>query len=163
LAEHPERPKDLEKILNTQERRAHLIVDLLEDRAQRIVDVLDEPPPGTTEQSNDQVKAMWNFSRYPDPAAMFWMVHDQILGQALQQILQQPMDGASMSKAIAGAHQQAEMEALAKVYPHRGELVLLGITTPERSVELAEHAAKLVEQDDKRRTGFVMQRGEAAY
>lgn len=145
-----DRPKDISKVVNTLERRAYLIVDMLEDRAQHIVDVLDEPPPGMEEQNPDQVRAMWNFSRYPNPEQMFWQIHDSTLDTLMRQILASPMDGVSMNKAMMAAHQKAETDALVKVFPHRGELVLLGITTPERSVQLAEHARRLVEADDKR-------------
>ncbi len=57
---------DYSKIPNTLERRATMIVEMLNDKAQHIVDALDEPPPGTQEPSTDQVRDMWTFSPFGD-------------------------------------------------------------------------------------------------
>lgn len=148
---HPDRPRNYDKIENSTERRAHLIVDALEDQAQRIVDALDEPPPGTTEPDNETVKAMWSFSPFGDKASqVFWMLHDLALEKLTADIAAQPqLQGEDRMKAIRGAYQKAEASALNRVYPHRASLCLLGITTPERSVELAKKAARLVAQDTK--------------
>ena len=148
---HPERPTDYTKIANTIERRAHLIVDMLEDRAQHIVDQMDEPPPGTEEPDAATVRAMWTFSPYGDKApAVFWMLHDLTLERLLADVAAQQLQGDDQLKAIRGAQQKAEATTLARVYPHRGPLMMLGFTTPERSIELAKKAARLVEQDQKR-------------
>lgn len=164
MAEHPERPKDLDKVRNTLERRAHLIVDLLEDRAQRIVDNLDEPPPGTSEQDPATVRAMWSFSPYAERAAdVFWMLHDATLDQLLAAIAQSQVRGDDRMKALRAAYQKAELVALERVYPQRVTLMLLGVTTPERSVALAEKAQRLVEQDEQRRPRREQQQEAMAY
>jgi hypothetical protein len=148
---HPERPQDLAKIRNSIERRAHLVVDLLEDRAQRIVDSLDEPPPGTTRQDPQTVRDMWSFSPFGEQAPeVFWMLHDQALQMLNQDIAAQGLQGDQLLNAIRGARQKAEASALGRVYPHRAAIMLLGVTTPERSVALAKRAQRLVEQEDKR-------------
>lgn len=151
MAEHPERPKDLAAIKNTMERRAHLIVDLLEDRAQRIVDTLDEPPPGTEEQDPRLVRDMWNFSPFGERGPeVFWLLHDMALDKLLAEAAATPMPGSERMRALREAHQKAESAALSRAYPQRAELMLLGITTPERSVALAARAKRLVGQEDKR-------------
>lgn len=151
MAEHPERPKDMDKIRNTLERRAHLIVDLLEDRAQRIVDSMDEPPPGTEEPDAQRVRDMWSFSPFGERAPeVFWTLHDLGLEKFLGEIARQPVSGAEKFALIRKAYQTAETAALSRVYPQRMPLMMLGITTPERSVKLAERAQRLVEQEDKR-------------
>jgi hypothetical protein len=152
MAEHPERPKDIAKIPNTLERRAHLIVDMLEDRAQHIVDAMDEPPPGTEEPTPDEVRAMWSFSPYGTQApTVFWTLLGLTLEKLLSEVMAQPqLSGEERMKAIRAAHQQAEIATLNRVYPHRAGLMMLGITTPERSVELAKHAQRLSEQEPRR-------------
>jgi hypothetical protein len=148
---HPERPQDLAKIRNTQERRAHLAVDLFEDRAQRTADVLDEPAAGTTRQEPQTVRDMWTFSPFGEQAPhVFWMLHDQALQLLNQDIANQGLQGDQLLNAIRGAKQKAEASALGRVYPHRAAIMLLGVTTPERSVALAKRAQRLVEQEDKR-------------
>lgn len=140
-------PTDYKKIANTLERRATLIVEMLEERAQRIVDALDEPPPGTQEPDAATVRAMWNFTPFGARAPMaFWGLHDLALEKLMGEIVAAGVDGADRVKAIRAAHQKAEMAALSKVYPHRAQLILLGVTTPERSVALAERAKRLAEQ-----------------
>jgi hypothetical protein len=47
---------------------------------------------------------------------------------------------------IQQAHQMAERSALDKAYPHRSALLMLGVTTPERSVQLAQRAARIAAQ-----------------
>lgn len=143
--------KNLDDIPNTQERRAYLIVDMLYDKAQRMVDAMDEPPPGMQQPNSDRVRAMWRFSPYPNPEAAFWEVHDLALTQAMQAIMQQPQtDGVQLASAIEDAHTQAETAALQKVYPYRAQVMLLGVTTPQRSVDLARRAQRLAEADDKK-------------
>lgn len=150
--DHPERPRDYDKIPNTAERRAHLIVDALEDQAARMVASLDEPPPGTEEPDAARVRAMWTFSPYGNRAPeIFWMLHDLALNKLLNDIAMQPeLQGDDRMKAMRKAYQTAEATTLGRVYPHRAALILLGITTPERSIELAKKAQRLVEQESKR-------------
>ena len=151
MAERPRHPRDVSKIPNTLERRATLIVDMLEDKAQHIVDSMDEPPPGTTEPDAATVRAMWSFSPFGDRAPQtFWMLHDLAVEKLLGEVGKSGLQGDAKLKAIRAAQQQAEAAALSRVYPHRASLMLLGITTPERSVELAEHAARIVDQEQKR-------------
>jgi len=141
-------PTDYKKIANTLERRATLIVEMLEERAQRIVDALDEPPPGTKEPDPQTIRDMWNFSPFGDRAPMvYWTLHDLALEKLMGEMAAAQLPAADRVKAIRQIHQQAEMAALTKAYPHRAELILLGITTPERSVQLAERAKRLAEQD----------------
>jgi hypothetical protein len=90
MADHPERPKDLDKIKNTTER-------------------------------------------------------------FLQEIAQQPgVQGADRMQLIKKAQQDAELAALSRVYPHRLVVMQYGVTTPECSVQLAERAQRLVDQEAKR-------------
>lgn len=146
-----ERRRDLSKVKNTLERRAMLIVDMLEDKAQHIVDSMDEPPPGTTEPDAPTVRAMWSFSPFGDRAPQtFWTLHDLALEKLLGEVGKSGLQGDAKLKAVRGAQQQAEAAALSRVYPHRAALMMLGITTPEKSVELAEHAARIVDQEQKR-------------
>jgi hypothetical protein len=145
--------KDISTIQNSLERRATLIVDMLADQAQRIVDNLDEPPPGTHEPDPETVRMMWSFTPFGSRAeAAFWTIHDLALDKLTSEIAAQAqsMPADQKMQALRQAHQQAEMTAMQKVYPHRAELLMLGITTPERSVELAEKASRLVEQHGKR-------------
>jgi hypothetical protein len=145
--------RDIADIPNTLERRATLIVEMIADRAQHVVDALDEPPPGTSEPDSEQVRAMWSFTPFGTRAeAAFWTIHDLALEKLMGEIAQQ---AASMSadqkmQMIRQAHQQAEITAMQRTYPHRAQLIELGITTPERSVQLAEKAARLVDQHGKR-------------
>lgn len=152
MANHPERPQDISKIRNTIERRAHLVVDMIEDRAEHIVAAMDEPAPGTEEPDAETVRAMWTFSPYGAQAAtVFWTLHDLSLEKLLKDIEAQPaLQGEDRLKAIRAAYQTAEATTLGRVYPHRAALILLGITTPERSIQLAEKAQRLVDQEDKR-------------
>jgi hypothetical protein len=140
---------DYSKIKNTLERRATMIVELLNDRAQHIVDAMDEPPPGTQAVDAAQVRAMWTFSPFGDRAPyVYWQLHDLALQSLMGEIGQMPnLSAADRIKMVRAAHQKAEMAALAKAYPHRAALILLGATTPERSVQLAERAASLAKQD----------------
>lgn len=153
MAEHPDRPRDYDKIGNSLEKRAHLIVDALEDQAQRIVNSMDEPPPGTEEPDAETVRAMWTFSPYGTQAAtVFWTLHDLALEKLLADIPPE-LQGDEKMKAIRAAYQTAEATTLGRVFPHRAALILLGITTPERSIHLAEKAQRLVDQEDKRTAG----------
>ena len=143
--------KDIDAIRNTMERRATLIVEMLEDSAQAIVDTLDEPPPGTQEPDNAQVRAMWNYTPFGARAPQaFWGLHDLALEKLMGEISAMPdLPAAERVKMIRSAHQKAEQTAMQKVYPHRASLILLGVTTPERSVQLAERAKRLAEQEEK--------------
>jgi hypothetical protein len=141
---------EIDRIRNSQERRATLICEMLEEEAQRVVDALDEPPPGTKEPDAATVRAMWNFSPFGDRAPMvYWGLHDLALEKLMGELAAANLPAADRVKAIRTIHQQAEMAALTKAYPHRAELILLGITTPERSVQLAERAQRLAEQDQE--------------
>lgn len=142
------RKGDIWSIPNTLERRSALIVDMLEDQAERMVQAMNEPPPGMQEPDTQQVRAMWTFSPYPNPERTFWAIHDMLLPSLLAQIsAQQGMPGDERMKAVRGAHQQAELAALQRVYPQRAKLVMLGTTTIDRSVQLAKRARRLTEQD----------------
>jgi hypothetical protein len=143
-------PQDYKKIHNSLERRATLIVEMLEDSAQAIVDTLDEPPPGTQEPDTETVRRMWQFTPFGARAPQaFWGLHDLALEKLMGEISAMPdLPAAERVKMIRSAHQKAEMTALQKCYPHRASLILLGITTPERSVQLAERARRLAEQDE---------------
>lgn len=143
--------RDPETIKNTLERRSALICDMLEDQAKRIVDSMDEPPPGMQEPDSDTVRAMWSFSPYPNPETRFWQMHDALLPNLLAQIAQQPMAGDEQLKAVQAAHREAELQALQTVYPQRVKLVLLGVTTIDRSVELADRAARLMQRAAQQR------------
>lgn len=149
---HPERPKDIASIRNTIERRANLIVDMLEDRAQHIVDSMDEPPPGEQEPTPDMIRAMWQFSPFGTRGPLvFWMLHDLAFQKAMEQIVSTPgLSGDERLKAIRSAAQKAESDALSRTYPHRAAIMKLGVTTPEQSVKLAQHAQRLVDQEQKR-------------
>jgi hypothetical protein len=141
-------PTDIDRIQNHLERRATMIVEMLSEKAQRIVDSMDEPPPGTQEPDAATVRLMWNFTAYGSRAAqMFWGLHDLALEKMMGEMQAQPMSAADRVKAIRQVHQKAEMAAMQKIYPHRASLLMLGITTPERSVQLAERAKRLAEQD----------------
>lgn len=143
---------DYSKIKNSLERRATLIVEMLEDKAQRIVDALDEPPPGTKEPDPQTVREMWSFSPFGERAPLaFWALHDMALERLLQELAAAgDMPADQRMKLLRNAHQQAEATALGRVYPQRATLMMLGITTPERSVELATKAQRLVEQEDRK-------------
>lgn len=128
-----------------------MIVDLLEDRARHIVDAMDEPPPGTEEQDAQTIRDMWSFSPYNERAPeAFWMLHGLALEKLLAEVAASGMTGKEKLEAIKQAHQRADHVALSRVYPHRATVMLLGVTTPERSVQLAERAQRLVEQWQRR-------------
>jgi len=145
------RERDLSKIRSTIERRAHLIVDMMESQAQRVVDSIDEPPPGTQEPDPEMVRRMWQWSPFANHEQMFWRLHDATLQKMLAEITTQPMAGDERLNLVRQAHSRAEYVALSRVYPHRAALVQLGITTLERSVELAKRAERLVRQTEGRR------------
>jgi hypothetical protein len=139
---------DYSKIPNTLERRATMIVEMLNDKAQHIVDALDEPPPGTQEPSTDQVRDMWTFSPFGDRAPfVYWQLHDLALESLMNEISQMPnLAPQDRLDKIQQAHQMAERSALDKAYPHRSALLMLGVTTPERSVQLAQRASRIAAQ-----------------
>lgn len=144
------RRRNIDTIDNTLERRATMIVDMLEDQAQRMVDAMDEPPPGMSEPDSATVRAMWDYSPYPNPEQAFWQLHDMTLPMLLAQVAAMPeLSGDARLRNIRAAHQMAEQQALEKVYPKRALVAMLGITTIERSVKLADHAARLAAQEDK--------------
>lgn len=144
MSELATRRREIDTIENSIERRATLIVDMMEDQANRMVAAMDEPPPGMQEPDTATIRAMWAFSPYPNPVKAFWELHDLQLPLLLNQVASQPgMSGDERLKAIRSAHQQAELTALQRIYPQRAKLCMLGITTIERSVQLADHAAQL--------------------
>lgn len=160
----PTKPRDPWQIQNTQQRRAALIVDMLYDQAGRIVASMDEPPPGMQEPDTDTVRAMWTFSPYGPPARadrILWQIHDMLLPGMLAQIAAQTdLPGEERLKAVRAAHQQAELQALQKVYPQRAKLVQLGVTTIQRSVKLAERAQRLVARGEPHQKPHEMPRVE---
>lgn len=122
----------------------------MEAQAQRIVDSIDEPPPGTQEPDPEMVRGMWLFSPFANHEQMFWRIHDATLEKMLAEIPVQGLPGDERLNMVRQAHSRAEHVALSRVYPHRAALTQLGITTLERSVELAKHAERLVRQQEKR-------------
>lgn len=140
--------RNISDIPNTFERRATLIVDALHAQAERMVDAMSEPPPGMQEPDAATVRVMWDFSPFPHPEQAFWELHDLTLGPLIAQVAAAPMPGDQRMNAMRQAHQQAELTALQKVYPQRAKLALLGVTTIERSVKLAEHAARLLQREE---------------
>jgi hypothetical protein len=138
--------RSISDIPNTFERRATLIVDALYAQAERMVDAMNEPPPGMQEPDAATVRMMWDFSPFPHPEQAFWELHDVTLQPLIAQVAAAPIPGDQRMNALRQAHQQAELAALQKVYPQRAKLALLGVTTIERSVKLAERAARLSQQ-----------------
>ena len=117
-----------DRIRNTMERRAHLIVEAMEAQAERMDAAMNEPPAGQVGVDAQRVREMWTFSPFPQPEQAFWAMHDLLLSQGA------PPD-------------MAEMRALEAVYPQRLVLAKVGATTIARQIALAERAARLVERD----------------
>lgn len=123
-------------------RRAMLYNEVTNAQAQRLATATTEPPANTQEMSSkpDELAKAWNYTTSADPAAEFWQLHDQALQANLAQI--PPGSGPEVFQA---AHNDAETQALAKVYPYRAELIGVGIRQVDDQVAQADRIKKLVE------------------
>lgn len=140
----PNERQPADKINNTFERLATLLVDHAEDQGLRLARNLNEQPPDSVVRTPDQLKRDWYFSPAGGPLQAdqtYWQVHDQVLQQT-------------------GDHMQAEQQALAAAYPRRADLVGMGVANAETQVANAERLRKLIDGDQAPDSAEVAQQHE---
>ena len=125
----PNERQPADKVNNTFERVATLLVDGAEDQGVRLARNLNEVPADSVPRTPDQVRRDWYYSPAGNVAAadqLFWQTHDQVLQQT-------------------GDHAQAEQKALEAAYPRRATLAGVGTATVETQVQKAEAIRKTID------------------